>query len=1040
MSPTSCAALVELHLQLLELERQAELAQTRDLLSALSVRQLCERGVCLARLEPTERRSALYGRCLLVLRQPSVGRQPSPLPSHTLTPGDIVSVTEAGRSPTEAGRQAVVWRVSAAELTLALSEDADSAEELDDRPLTVLKVANDITYRRLRAALEGLETLVAGPAGLLRATLFGETALEPPMPRLPPQLLDPEGQLQLVNTNLDASQRQAVEFVLRQKRLAIIHGPPGTGKTTTVVETILQHVRLGQRVLACAPSNTAVDNLLERLWAAGATRMVRLGHPARIQDSLQGFSLDARVAGSDGSAVVREVRREMDDTLRQLRAPGGQAGALRAQLRRLRAEQREREQAVTTDILRRAAVVLATLTAASDDGPLKLLGGELFDLVVIDECSQSVEAALWIAARRAEKLLLAGDHCQLPPTIVSQEAARRGLAVSLMERQVELQGGQAVRMLCTQYRMHELIQQWPSERLYGGRLEAAPAVRRHRLPQLATVEETMESGPTLLLVDTAGCRLDEVQTDEAGSRGNEGEADIVLSHARSLVEAGLAPDQIGIITPYNLQVGLIRDRLRTAGLTVEVNSVDGFQGREKEAILLSLVRSNKRGEVGFLAEQRRINVAVTRARRQLFVVCDTATVGADPFLRSLIDHMTQLGEVCSAHVYERDIGPATVTPAAPRKHESKQKTKETAKNGNVKATKAKPAAKSGQKSTRPIGVPVKPPALERTEAGAQPGAEEEVDQEDTFEDEVRQKLAEFLSSSESKLAFPATLNSFQRMKVHEVSEELGLIHTSCGEGKQRYMTVERAAAAGGDVAGDSSAARSPPARVDGADGVPVGSSAAKLPGGDKTVSGGSTTAERATFQSNSASDQRMDTSELQQPIIATVKCENCGKEIPKANSELHALRCTRPSSPPAAAAPATTTQSKSSKPNKSKKSKSRPSETPAEDADDFDSLVSSFASMNKRCNIEPKCSSGISIRQTCPYCQRVFCLSHWMAEAHGCGEAARRDARAKFISGAQNRAKNSAEEERRKALLHIKLDKTLNKMEAGRKAKPAKKK
>ncbi|KAF0290465.1 DNA-binding protein SMUBP-2 [Amphibalanus amphitrite] len=148
----------------------------------------------------------------------------------------------------------------------------------------------------------------------------------------------------------------------------------------------------------------------------------------------------------------------------------------------------------------------------------------------------------------------------------------------------------------------------------------------------------------------------------------------------------------------------------------------------------------------------------------------------------------------------------------------------------------------------------------------------------------------------------------------------------------------------------------------------------------------------------------------------------------------------RPPPPAATAAAPTTTQPKPTKPNKSKKSKSRPSETPAEDADDFDSLVSSFASMNKRCNIEPKCSSGISIRQTCPYCQRVFCLSHWMAEAHGCGEAARRDARVKFISGAQNRAKNSAEEERRKALLHIKLDKTLNKMEAGRKAKPTKKK
>ena len=936
----SCATLAELHLQLLELERGAELEQTQALLGALSVRQLCERGVCLARLEAAERRSALYGRCLLVLRTPSgQARQSVPLPSHTITAGDIVSVTEAGRPLTEAARSAVVWRVSAAELTLTFSEDADS--ELEDRLVTVLKVANDVTYRRLRAALEALQTTLHGPAGHLRAALFGEVALEPPTPRLPPQLVDAQGELRLANPRLDPSQRQAVEFALQQRRLAVIHGPPGTGKTTTVVETILQHVRLGQRVLACAPSNTAVDNLLERLWAAGATRLVRLGHPARIQDSLQGFSLDARVTGSDDSAVVREVRREVEDTLRQLRSPGSQAGALRAQLRRLRAEQREREQAVTVGVLRRAAVVLSTLTAASEDGPLKLLEAEPFDLVVIDECSQALEAACWIAAPRAGKLLLAGDHCQLPPTIVSPEAARRGLAVSLMERQVALHGEAAVRMLCTQYRMHELIQQWPSEALYAGRLEAAPLVRRHRLPQLEGVQETMESGPTLLLVDTAGCRLEEVQADEAGSRGNEGEADIVVSHARSLIEAGLSPDQIGVITPYNLQVGLIRDRLRALDLPVEVNSVDGFQGREKEAILLSLVRSNRRGEVGFLAERRRINVAVTRARRQLFVVCDTATVGADPFLKTLLEHMMELGEVCSAHVYERDIGPATVTPALPRKQEVAQKAKDPARAGKSKTAKAKTAVKAGEKS-QGVGGTTKPREATGHEnsVGAPPRTEEE-EEDDTFEDEVRQKLAEFVDTTERTLAFPASLNSFQRMKVHELAEELGLVHTSSGEGRERYVTVEKvptparaaghSAAGGTQTAGGSSASGGAGAARSSPEPPAVPSAGTSGAATDRASAGEPKTTTPAPIRPTSVvpADTRPDSTGIAElessepPVFSTVKCGTCGRDVPKGNAELHSLRCIRPPPPVPSPAPAPV-PSKPAKQSKSKKGKTRP--------------------------------------------------------------------------------------------------------------------
>ena len=295
------------------------------------------------------------------------------------------------------------------------------------------------------------------------------------------------------------------------------------------------------------------------------------------------------------------------------------------------------------ELLREAIVVMSTLTSVRSVAHMTT-----YDLLIIDECGQATEPACWLAIPFARKLLLAGDPCQLPPTILSQEAARRGLALSLMERQMELHRQGVVHMLDTQYRMHKLIQAWSSENLYGGRLKAAPAVCGHLLDQLPGVSSTKQTQPTLLLVDTAGCRLMEAQEVRSSSFNNPGEADLVVLHVTSLVKAGLPAGDIGVITPYKQQVKLIATKMRAAGLDVEVNSVDGYQGREKEAILLSLVRSNERGQVGFVGDRRRLNVAVTRARRHLFVVCDAATVCRNKTIRSLVNHMERSGEARSA--------------------------------------------------------------------------------------------------------------------------------------------------------------------------------------------------------------------------------------------------------------------------------------------------------------------------------------------------------------------------------------------------------
>jgi ATP-dependent RNA/DNA helicase IGHMBP2 len=422
------------------------------------------------------------------------------------------------------------------------------------------------------------------------------------------------------------------------------------------VEVIRQAVKRGEKVLASAPSNIAVDNLVERLSAFGA-RVVRLGHPARLLPSVLEHSLDALVEKSEGARIALAVHRELESLRRRLRKATNRADrrAWRDELRRLRAEARALEEKAVRDLLSSAEVVLSTNTGAGD--PL-LLGLE-FDLVLIDEAAQSLEASSWISLLKGRRAVLAGDHRQLPPTIKSREAERRGLGLTLFDRLSSLRGEAVTRMLATQYRMHEAIMEWPSRELYGGRLTAHASVANHLLSTLPHVEGCPLTQMPLLFIDTAGCDLEETAPSplaptgamEGDSKANAGEAEIVVKHVQALFEKGLSPSEVAVITPYNAQVDLLRARLGAAHPELEIGSVDGFQGREKEAVVISLVRSNARGEVGFLADDRRTNVAITRARRHLAIVGDSATLSAHPFLRRLVQHCAEKGEYRSGWEY-----------------------------------------------------------------------------------------------------------------------------------------------------------------------------------------------------------------------------------------------------------------------------------------------------------------------------------------------------------------------------------------------------
>ena len=433
-----------------------------------------------------------------------------------------------------------------------------------------------------------------------------------------------------------------MRFALAAEDLAIIHGPPGTGKTTAVVELIRQIVRRGQTVLACAPSNLAVDNLLERL-VAGGEHAIRLGHPARVLPELREHTLDLLVENHPEMRLVDKLTREAYALRRQAskytraRPEPGARQAMRQEAKAMLAEARHLEDQITERLLDAAPILCATATSLDQS----LLGQRRFDWCVMDEASQSTEPAAWVPLQFARRLVLAGDHCQLPPTVISPQAAAEGFDISLMERLMALDGPTIARRLEIQYRMNEAIMDFSSHEFYDGRLEAAPVVKQHVLRDLPGVAFNQLTETPVRFVDTAGASYDESAEPDGESRLNTLEGEVVCQSVQALLAAGLAAAAIAVITPYAAQARWLRERLKATG--VEVDTVDGFQGREKEAVVVSLVRSNREGEIGFLADVRRMNVALTRARRKLIVVGDSATVTAHPFYQRLVNYFEAIG-------------------------------------------------------------------------------------------------------------------------------------------------------------------------------------------------------------------------------------------------------------------------------------------------------------------------------------------------------------------------------------------------------------
>lgn len=425
-------------------------------------------------------------------------------------------------------------------------------------------------------------------------TLFGKASPTP----IPASLDEAVGKIEWISESLNESQKEAIKFALVSREIGLIHGPPGTGKTHTLIELILQFLKRGMRLLVCGPSNIAVDNIVERL-APHKVPMVRLGHPARLLPSVLNHSLDVLTKTSDAGALVQDVRKEMDDKQASIRKTrnGRERKAIYGELRELRKEYRERERGCVDGLVRSSKVVLSTLHGA---GGHQLRQAQ-FDVVIIDEASQALEAQCWVALFAAKKAILAGDHLQLPPTIKSTNAKittvmrkpasgksetaeilenaektpadkakvmEKGATLerTLVDRLLTLHGSSIKRMLTVQYRMHEKINAFPSKELYESQLVADQSVRHRLLSHLKDVEEGEETLEPLIFYDTQGGDFPEKSDDDerekkprkslVESKSNEMEAALVLAHVRKLTDAGVKAEDIAVITPYNAQVSI----------------------------------------------------------------------------------------------------------------------------------------------------------------------------------------------------------------------------------------------------------------------------------------------------------------------------------------------------------------------------------------------------------------------------------------------------------------------------------------------------
>jgi len=439
---------------------------------------------------------------------------------------------------------------------------------------------------------------------------------------------------------LNATQEEAVNKVLHAKDVAIVHGPPGTGKTTTLVEAVYETLHRENQVLVCAQSNMAVDWISEKLVDRGVS-VLRIGNPSRVNDKMLSFTYERRFESHPDYPQLWSIRKAIRELYARSRK-GAEREAVRQKINSLKDRATELEIRINESLFSEARVIACTLVGSAN----RLLTGQKFGTLFIDEAAQALEAACWIPIRKADRVILAGDHCQLPPTVKAPEALRAGLGHTLMQTIVKNKPD-TVSLLKLQYRMNDEIMRFSSEWFYGGMLQSAPEVKYRSILDFDTPIEW---------INTEGLDCNEEFIGENYGRINKSEAELSIEQLKGYItkigrERFLDERiDVGMISPYKAQVQYLRRLVRNDVFfkpyrqAITINTVDGFQGQERDVILISLVRANEEGQIGFLNDLRRMNVAITRARMKLIILGDASTLTRHAFYKKLYTYIESLHE------------------------------------------------------------------------------------------------------------------------------------------------------------------------------------------------------------------------------------------------------------------------------------------------------------------------------------------------------------------------------------------------------------
>lgn len=560
-----------------------------------------------------------------------------PLPRYSLSSGDMVMLsgfqTPVADCPTGAVYEKDRWRI-----TVAFSGRIPpwvGREKNYQLNLT----ENRTTYERMYETLQAVRSADHSKVAILR-----DISLALKEPRLNDQV--PLEKINFFDATLNQDQKKAVAMALGMEDILLIHGPPGTGKTRVLVEIIRQAFQKGETVLVSAPSNAACDHLVECL-VAGNISVTRLGHPARITERVRDHTLSYKLARHPYAKMIDENEARLEQLSRQKERRQNrremsweEKKEMREEVDKLRDDIRDLRAQIFKQVWNASDVVVATHTGCGDP----LIRAKAFDWIILDEATQGIEPSTWIPLLHAGKVVMAGDHCQLPPTVCAFQRDGKGLGFTLFERLNEILDKKFKIRLERQYRMHEHIMNFSSQEFYDGALFADPSAAKHTLKDITHVRsEELDAAPFLFL-DTAGLGFEEEIEEGTESRYNTQEARLVVKELDRFVKAGVSSEEIAIISPYSAQVKLLTSMIQGEKgdpgplSSLEIDSVDAFQGREKEVVIVSLVRSNREGQLGFLTDTRRMNVAMTRARRKLIVIGDSATLSNLTFYNDFLKY------------------------------------------------------------------------------------------------------------------------------------------------------------------------------------------------------------------------------------------------------------------------------------------------------------------------------------------------------------------------------------------------------------------